>query len=493
VGVTDNDTGPPPRDHQENKMEPVYRGVAGIDVHKKMLAVVIRRDQNGQPQYGKRKFGTIRKEIMALAAWLQHKQATEVVMESTAQYWRPVWYGLEPHFKLHLSHPLKTRAPRGRKRDYRDAQRLADRWWAGDLEDSFIPGAEQRGWRWLSRTRMHLKRKMGVIRNQVEGLLEQGGIKLTGVASDVFGVSGWAMLERLAKGETDVDVLADQARGVLRKKKAQLREALAGQLDPIYRLLLRQHMEQVNQLREHVEEINQALTVAQRDHTATLVRLTKIPGVDLYAAQELLAEIGPGAVAFPSAEQFASWVGVCPGSQESAGVCYSHRSAKGNRYLRRLLCQIAWAAVRTKETFFAGLFARLLPRVERKGAAWAVAHRVAKVIWLMLHDGVAYQEKGSAPLNPRTLARKMRRLLQECARAGIDAKSLIATGRSPLSVGGFSGVSARQAGAPAPRPIPILRIRSRGWEARRGPQPPKRTTWAAGRCSSAWRPSALPR
>jgi len=399
--------------------------VAGIDVHKKMLAVIVRRDQDGQPQYEKRKFGTTRKEILALAAWLQHGQVSEVVMESTAQYWRPVWYGLEPHFQLHLSHPLKTRAPRGRKRDYRDAQRLADRWWAGDLEDSFIPGAEQRGWRWLTRTRTHLKRKMGVVRNQVEGLLEQGGIKLTAVVSDALGVSGWAMLERIAKGETDVEVLAGEARGALRKKKAQLQEALAGQLDPICRLLLRQHMEQVKLFRQQVEEINQALAVAMQAHTPTLVRLGKIPGVDLYAAQELLAEIGPGAVAFPSAGQFASWVGVCPGSQESAGVCYSHRSAKGNRYLRRLLCQIAWAAIHTKDTFFAAWFARLLPRVEGKGAAWAVAHRIAKVIWLMLHEGVEYQEKGAATANPRTLARKLRRLLREFERAGIDPKSVL--------------------------------------------------------------------
>jgi transposase len=134
-------------------------------------------------------------------------------------------------------------------------------------------------------------------------------------------------------------------------------------------------MDQVRLLRQQIEEVNRALAEAMMQHLSVLHRLTKIPGVDLYAAQELLAEIGPGAAAFASAQQFASWVGVCPGSQESAGVNYSHRSAKGNRYLRRLLCQIAWAAIHTKETFFASLFARLKPRVEGKGAAWAVAHR----------------------------------------------------------------------------------------------------------------------
>jgi hypothetical protein len=157
------------------------------------------------------------------------------------------------------------------------------------------------------------------------------------------------------------------------KKKAQLKEALAAQLDPIYQLLLRQHMEQVRLLQQQVEEINQVLAVAMQGHTATLVRLRKRSLVP---------------------QQFASWVGVCAGSQESPGVCYSHRSAKGNRYLRRLLCQIAWAAIHTKDTFFAGLFARS-PRGRQRRAAWAVAHRVPKVIWLMPHGEVEYQEKGS--------------------------------------------------------------------------------------------------
>jgi transposase len=406
-------------------MESVYRSVAGIDVHKKMLAVVIRRPSGEQAGYEKRKFGTTQAEIQHLAAWLQREAVSEVVMESTAQYWRPVWYGLEPHFRLHLTHPLKTRAPRGRKSDFGDAQRLADRWSAGDLEDSFVPGAEQRAWRWLTRTRVQLKKKLGVIHSQVEGLLEQGGIKLSAVVSDLFGVSGWAMLEHIAQGVTDVEVLAGEARGALRRKDAELREALAGRLEPVYRLLLKQHMEQVRLLRRQVEEIHRALAEAMAEHLAALHRLTKIPGVDLYAAQELVAEIGPKAAAFPSAEQFASWVGVCAGSQESAGVNYSHRSAKGNRYLRRLLCQIAWAAIHTKDTFFAGLFARLKPRVEGKGAAWAVAHRIAKIVWLVLHRQVEYQEKGSAPPNERTLVRKFKRMLQEFGRLGLDVRALL--------------------------------------------------------------------
>jgi hypothetical protein len=178
-------------------------------------------------------------------------------------------------------------------------------------------------------------------------------------------------------------------------------------------------MDQVRLLRRQVEEINQALAEAMKEHVAALHRLSKIPGVDLYAAQELLAEIGPKAAVFATAERFASWVGVCPGSQESAGVNYSRRSAKGNRYLRRLRCQIAWAAIHTKDTFFAGLFARVKPKVEGKGAAWAVAHRIAKVIWLVLHQEVEYQEKGSAPPNERTLVRKFKRLVKEFGSLGL--------------------------------------------------------------------------
>jgi transposase len=413
-------------------MEPVYRSVAGIDVHKKMLAIVTRQEANGEVRYEARRFGTMRSEIEHVAAWLQREQVSEVVMESTAQYWRPVWYGLEKHFRLHLTHPLKTRAPRGRKRDFRDAQRLADRWAAGDLEASFVPGAEERSWRWLTRSRVQMKRKLGVIRNQVEGVLEQGGYKLTAVVSDVFGVSGWAMLKQIVAGQTDVAALAGQARGALCKKTAQLKEALGGYLEPVYRLILRQQMEQGELLWRQIQELNTVLATAMQANTTTLVRLTKIPGVDLYAAQELLAEIGPAAATFASPEQFASWVGVCPGRQESAGVCYSTRSPKGNRYLRRLLSQIAWAAIHTKESFFAGLFGRLKPRLEAKGAAWAVAHRISKVIWRVLHDGVEYQEKGTAAPNARTLARKLRRLQKECARAGIDLQSLL---NQPIPVG----------------------------------------------------------
>jgi transposase len=400
----------------------VDRRLAGIDVHKKMLAVVVRSETAGKPLYQEQKFGTTRAEIEHLAAWLQQEQVSEVVMESTAQYWRPVWWGLESHFALHLTHPLKTRAPHGRKRDFRDARRLTDRWASGDLEESFIPNQEQRQWRALTRARVHLGRLIVIVRNRVEGLLELGGLKLTSVVTDTFGVSGWLILQQLAKGENDAEKLVQLARGSLRKKEAQLREALAGKLDAVSRLLLKQSLEEVELLRKQIQQLDEALAVAMRDHLPTLVRLMKIPGVDRVAAEQLLAEIGPTAATFPSPQQFASWVGVCPGSRESAGVSYSSRSAKGNGYLRRVLCQIAWGAVHTRNTFFQGLFTRLKPKIEPKGAAWAIAHRIAKVVWLVLHEGAEYQERGPAKPNPETLKRKLRNLVRQFTGLGVDPR-----------------------------------------------------------------------
>jgi transposase len=260
-----------------------------------------------------------------------------------------------------------------------------------------------------------------------EGVLEEGGIKLAAVVTDLFGSTGWSMLERMAAGETDTEALPELAQGRLLKKKAQLREARNGALPGHCRLLLRPQMEQVTLMRKQVPELTAELGRAMKEHAKTVERRCKMPGIDQCAAQALLAEIGPKAAAFTTPEQLASWIGVCPGSQESAGVSYSTRSAKGNRYLRRILCQIAWAAVHRKGTFFAQLFNRLKPKIEAKGAVWAVAHRIATVIWIILTREVEYIEKGPAPPNQRTLMRKLRKLTRDFAMLGIDFNEALAS------------------------------------------------------------------
>lgn len=415
------------RGGQEVTMEERRRGsLAGIDVHKKMLVAVVRKDSEGATEYEWRKFGATQQEIRHLAAWLQSQQVSDVAMESTAQYWRPVWMGLEDHFRLLLAHPLLTRAARGRKSDLRDAKRLADRLWAGDLVSSFIPDREQREWRQLTRMRLRWRRKIVLVRGQMEGVLEEGGIKLSSVVSDVFGATGTAILEQLARGVTDPVQLAEQARGQIRKyKMEQLREALEGRVGSALQLAIRHLLEQMKLLERQIAEINAALAVAMKGQAVVIHRLCQVPGIDVEAAQELLAEIGPAAARFDSPEQLASWIGVCPGQQESAGINYSRRSAKGNAYLRRLLTQIAWAASRTKRTFFATLHRRLARKMGSKGATWAIANRIAKLVWKLLHERVDYVERGEAPMSVERLRRKCRRLLSMLQQAGVDPKELL--------------------------------------------------------------------
>lgn len=392
--------------------------VAGIDVHKAMLAVVVGQEVHGEQQWIRRKFGTTVAEVRHLAAWLGQYRVEHVVMESTAQYWRPVWLGLEQHFVLHLAQPLSNAAPRGRKTDFADALRLVKRLMADELRLSFVPDAEQRQWRRLSRTRTGLLCDRVRLQNQIEALLEEGQIKLSAVISDLLGVSGRRILAALAAGPSAPEQLVELADGRLHATKEQLAEALAGQLRPVYRTVLELHLERVALLDRQIERLEKELHAAQAAYQDTIRRLCAIPGVGLPAARQILAELGPLADAFPSAGHLASWVGVCPGRKESAGVSTSDRSAKGNRAMRRVLTQMAWAAVRVKGSLFENLFRRWAPRLGPQQAIWATAHRLVRLIWKILHQGVEYIEFGPM-LNPAAIERRKRRLIRELRKLGI--------------------------------------------------------------------------
>ena len=393
--------------------------VAGIDVHKAMLAVVMGQEGDGEQHWIRRKFGTTVAEIRHLAAWLAEHKVERVVMESTAQYWRPVWLGLEPHFVLHLAQPLSNAAPRGRKTDFADALRLVKRLLADELRLSFVPDAEQRPWRHLSRTRTKLLSDRVRLQNQIEALLEEGQIKLSVVISDLLGVSGRRILAVLAAGPSTPEQLGQLADGRLHASQEQLAEALAGQLHPVYRTVLELHLERLTVLDRQVERLEKELHAAQAACQDTIRRLCAIPGVGLSAARQLLAELGPLADAFPSAGHLASWVGVCPGRKESAGVSTSDRSAKGNRAMRRVLTQMAWAAVRVKGSLFENLFRRWVPRLGPQQAIWATAHRLVRLIWKILHQGVEYTEFGPL-LNPAAIERRKRRLIRELRKLGVS-------------------------------------------------------------------------
>jgi transposase len=294
-----------------------------------------------------RRFGAGASERKHIVGWLRERNVTEVVMESTAQYWKPVWLDLEPHFaKLHLAQAHSNRAPKGRKNDFRDANRLTRRLLADKLMLSFVPDAEQRAWRTAARGKHQLVRDRARLQNQLEALLEEARIKLSRVISDLLGVSGRRILQAMADGETDPERLAELGDDRLRCGKQELADALTGSWEPIQRELLKLYLERLNLPDQQIDKLDQLIATALKRHQEAVIRLAEIPGLGVDSAQQLIAEIVCHAAAFPSAGQFTSWAGLCPGSEESVEQNLSSRSAKGNRFVRRLLTQAAQAVVK---------------------------------------------------------------------------------------------------------------------------------------------------
>jgi transposase len=397
-------------------MESPYN-IAGIDVHKKMLAVVVANARETELQFECRRFGTTASELRHLSAWLEERAVQEAAMESTAQYWKPVWVALEGHCRLHLAQARSNRGPRGRKTDFRDAKRIICRLLSGDLVLSYVPEPEQRCWRTLTRTRYQLREDRVRLQNQLESLLEEVQIKLSSLLSDLLGQSGRRILQALADGETDPARLADLGHWRLHATKEELRDALTGQLRPLHRQLLSLYLRRLDLIESQMATLERTIAEALRSHQEAVARLVEIPGIGVDSAQQIIAEIGPTAAAFPSAAQLASWVGVCPGRQESAGESSSNRSPKGNRTMRRLLDQLAHAAVKKEGCRLQIVFRRWLPRLGYKKAIWAIAHRLCRLIWKVLHDGVRYVEKGFE-LNPKAQKERRRRLVAELRRLG---------------------------------------------------------------------------
>lgn len=391
--------------------------IAGIDIHKKLLVVVIADLAQPDVVLHSRRFGATASELHQLCAWLCHHGVGTVVMESTAQYWKPVWLELEPHLQLHLAQAQSNKAPKGRKSDLADAKRLVRRFAAGELMLSFIPEPEQRTWRMVTRGRLQLVRERVQLQNQIESLLEEGRIKLSSVVADLLGASGRRILRALAQGNTDPESLADLGQKNLKCSRPLLVDALTGSMGEIHCQLLNQHLNRIELIDRQIQELNQLAATQMQQYQDVVTRLIEVPGIGAEAAQEILAEIGPQAAAFPSAPQLASWIGVCPGSQESAGQNYSGRSAKGNRFLRRLLCQAAQAAVRTKESHLESIFKRLVVRLGYVKAVWAIAHRICKIVWNILHKGARFIEY-SPTRNPKAVRRAINHHLKALRRLG---------------------------------------------------------------------------
>jgi len=402
--------------------------VAGIDIHKKVLMVVVavvsRTVGNGeveeQIEYESRRFGSGAREREHLVAWMRERGVEEVVMESTAQYWKPLWLDLEPHFgKLYLAQAYSNKAPKGRKHDWGDAKRLTRRLVAGELILSFVPDAEQRAWRTMTRSKQQLVRDRVRLQNQLEALLEEARIKLSSVISDLLGASGRRILEALAGGESDPVKLAELGDDRLKCSREELRDALRGRPEPMHAQILKLDLERLQLLDRQIESLDQMTAQALKKHEKAVIRLAEIPGLGVDSAQQIIAEVGAEAKAFPSAGQFASWVGTIPGSDESAEVNQSSRSPKGNRFLRRVLSQAAQAAIKKKGCHFQNVFRRLMPRLGYKGAIWAIAHRLCRLVWKILHDGVRYIEQG-LETTPQAKQRRAQKLAKALRKLGYN-------------------------------------------------------------------------
>ncbi len=395
--------------------------IAGIDVHKKMLAVVACDVAEEEWKFARRKFGTRAGDLKVLGAWLAEQGVQEVVMESTAQYWKPVWQQLEGQCHLELAQAQSNRGPRGRKSDFKDGERLVRRYVADELVLSFVPNPEQRLWRTQARTKARWTRDRSRIQNRLEALLEEMRIKLSSVVSDLLGVSARRMLRAIAEGEKDVEKLAAMADPTLRASKETLCDALqaVASLDQRYRTVLRQFLDQVELNEKHIEELDQQLAVSLQPHSDSVERLAAVPGLGVDSAQQIIAEVGPTAEKFPSAGQLSSWVGSCPGEEVSAEESSSDRSPKGNRYMRRILNQAANAAVKAKGTVFEAHYHRVKGSKPKRHnlAIWAVSNRICRLVWKILHHRVPYQEQGHRP-NIRAVKKRAAKLLRELKALG---------------------------------------------------------------------------
>src|SRR6516164_11639105 len=307
----------------------MFYKIAGIDVHKKVLMVVVIAASTPDCEPERRRFATMPSDLRRLLSWLQEKEVKEAVMEFTAQYWRSVWLALEPYMRLQLAQAFSNRAPRGRKHDFKDAERLVRRLIADELILSFVPKGEQRTWRNMTRTKTQLTRDRVRLQSQMECLLEEMRIKLSIVVSNLLGASGLRILHALAQGENDPKKLAELGDERLHCTEEQLVDALTGRAQPMHREMLALQLQRLQLIDQQMAQLNRMIAQAMKSHQDAVIRLAEVPGLGVDSAQQIIAEVGSQASTFASAAELTAWVGTRPGKEESAEQNQSSRSAKG--------------------------------------------------------------------------------------------------------------------------------------------------------------------
>ena len=400
-------------------MELINRCCAGLDVHEAFV-VACRRllGPDGRVESPVRRFTTMTADLLALAEWLAEVGVTHVALESTGVFWKPVWNLLEDRFTIVLVNPRDVKQVPGRKTDVADAAWLAQLLQYGLLKSSFIPPEPIRDLRDLTRHRTSLLHERTRTVNRIHKVLEDANIKLSAVASDIMGVSGQAMLRALVAGETDPVRLADLARYRLRRKQAALQQALQGRVRAHHRFLLQTLLEQVAFLDRQVTQLDTRIDEHVRPFVEALTLIRTIPGLKRRAGESVLAEIGPDMTIFPTAAHLCSWAAICPGHNETGGKQRSGKTRRGNRWLRGTLTEAAWAAARTKGSYFAGRYRRLAGRRGKKRAIVAVSHSLLITAYHVLRDHVTYRELGEQHFDRLAPTQLTRYLVKRLERLG---------------------------------------------------------------------------
>jgi transposase len=402
-------------------MDQLIDRVAGLDVHKATVVATVRTPgADGSRVSRTETFGTMTADLIALRDWLHAHGVTHVALESTGVYWKPIYYVLEDRFQLLLINMLVLKHVPGRKTDVKDSEWLAQLLECGLLKPSFVPPPAIRELRDLTRYQVQQVRDRGREVNRLCKVLEDAGIKLSSVATDVMGASGRAMLDALVQGTTDPTTLADLARGRLRQKLPALRRALQGRFRRHHGFLVEQILTKIDFLDETLERITTELDERLTPFAPMLANLDTIPGVNRSTAISILAETGGDMTRFPSAGHLCSWGAMCPGHDESAGKRRSGKTRKANRYLRAALIQSALGASHAKGTALQARYHRVKRHRGHKKAIVAVGHQILEIAYYIMRDGVTYDELGADYFDRRHADRAVRRHVRQLEALGFQ-------------------------------------------------------------------------
>lgn len=409
---------------QDIKLLSVIHGICcGLDVHKgKISACLITTDESGTEEYEIREFGTFTDELIELREWLIAGHCLIVAMESTGVYWRPVHNILEGYLEVILVNARHVKNVPGRKTDIEDSRWLAGLLRVGLVRGSFIPEKSVRQWRELGRSRKKYSQSLGDYKRRVHKVFETANIKIDSVVSDLFGVTGRNLIELLCAEESEIRVenIEQCAKGSLKSKVTELHRSIQGFFEDHHRFLLMSLMRMVTIVETEIALMSERMRAVMQDYDDTITRLDVVPGINEVSAQYVLGELGPTLNDFANSGALASWSGLCPGNNESAGKRKSGKSPVRKHVFKATMVEIAWAAVKTKGTYYRDKYYRLRTRLGPRKAIVAIAHRILKAIFAIIKHGEEYKELGEDYLSRKNAKSTINNLKRKAKELGFD-------------------------------------------------------------------------